>query len=399
VEVECIMYLIEVLFWLIVGLLALFYSAYYGLMFSSAKMRNNILKQPIFPKVSLVVPTYNEGKVIQRKLNDILELEYPKEALEVLIVDSGSIDNTLELAKSFLESKNLSSFRLLTQPKREGKASALNYCRPFCNGDIIVLTDADVLFKTDALVNLVAGFGDQSVGAISGKIVVPNASQSTSTKFEKSYRNIFDIIRIGESNIDSTPIFNGPISAFRKDLMDDLNPSTIADDTELSLKVREKGWKAIYEPRALAYERTPANFKSKNKQKIRRGQGIIQSLIWHRKMVFASKYGKYGSVILPSEIFMHVISPLVVLTTIALAILNLVLTPGFLLKFGLLLLCSLVLIILIRFGPRIIGRNTYFNPLEAFATFMNSQFNLIFSMLSLVLCRNNSTWEKIEDVR
>jgi cellulose synthase/poly-beta-1,6-N-acetylglucosamine synthase-like glycosyltransferase len=391
---------VELFFWLISGLLVLFYAVYFSLMFNSVKKPNKLLKQRIFPKVSLIIPTYNEEKVIQRKLFDITKVEYPKDALEVLVVDSGSIDNTLELAKSFVESQSEGfSFRFLTQPKREGKASALNYCRTFCEGDIIVLTDADVLFKKDALRELVAGFADQSVGAISGRLIILNATQSVSTKFEKSYRGFFDIIRTGESNLDSTPIFNGPISAFRVELMDDLEPSTVADDTELSLKVREKGWKAIYEPKALAYEYTPSSFRLRNKQKIRRGQGIIQSFLWHKKMIFNPKYGKYGLIILPCEFFMHVISPLLVLVIIALAISNLVLTSSFILRFGLLLLSCLVIFGLLRFVPKFLGRNTHFNPFEAFTTFMTSQFSLIFGMLSLVLGRNSSVWEKIDAVR
>jgi cellulose synthase/poly-beta-1,6-N-acetylglucosamine synthase-like glycosyltransferase len=394
------MNLFEIFFWIISGLFALFYFAYYILMFNTARKPDNVLKQRIFPKVTLIVPTYNEEKVIQRKLFDIKELEYPKDSFEVILVDSGSVDNTLGLVKSFSESQSdFFSLRVLAQPKREGKASALNFCRPFCKGDIIVLTDADVLFKKNALTELVAGFADQSVGAISGKIVILNPNQSTSTKFEKSYRGIFDIIRTGESKLDSTPIFNGPISAFRKELIGDLKLSTVSDDTELSLKVREKGWKTIYEPRAVAYEYTPQSFRSRNNQKIRRGQGVIQSFLWHKKMVFNPKYGKYGLFILPSEFFMHVISPLLILATIVLALSNLMLTSGFILRFGLLLFGSLAIFSLIGFVPKLFGRNNPFNPFEAFATFLTSQFSLFLSMVSLVSGKNRYAWEKIEDVR
>ena len=393
------MNLSEVFFWVISGLLALFYLAYYGLMFHAAKKSNNVLKRTIFPKISLVVPTYNEEKVIQRRLSDILELEYPKDALEVLVVDSGSIDNTLELIGQFSKREKRISLRLLVQPKREGKASALNYCRPYCTGEIIVLTDADALFKKDALTKLVASFADQSVGAVSGRLIILNADQCTSTRFEKCYRDIFDIIRTGESNLDSTPIFNGPISAFRKELMSDLKLNTVADDTELSLKMREKGWKAIYEPQAIAYEYTPPSFKSKIKQKMRRGQGIIQSFLWHRKMIFNLKYGKYGLFILPSELFMHVISPLLVLTIMALAILNLIFVSDFVLPFGVLMLVSLVFFGLTRFLLKFSREQKYLDPFEAFATFFSNQLSLTFSMLLLIVGRDNYAWEKIGEVR
>ncbi len=406
------MLIIEILFWLFAGFLVLFYSFYFGLVTRSAKKSGNPLKQQIFPTVTLVIPTFNEGKVIQRKLLNTLELEYPKDALDVLVVDSASTDNTVELTKSFLAEHNNFPFRLLVQQKREGKASALNYCRPFCKGEIIVLTDADVIFRKDTLAKLVSGFENQSVGAISGKLIIANSGKSASTEFEKSYRDIFDKIRSGESNMDSTPIFNGPVSAFRKELMVELNPLTIADDTELSMNVREKGWKAIYEPRALAYEYSPTNFRSKNKQKIRRGQGIIQSFLWHKKMIFSNKFGKYGLVILPSEFFMHIISPILILAIIALAVLNLIFTSGFAILFFS-LIGVLFLLELISYVPKYVRRNNNnlatstlvaspnqsFKPINTLATFLNSQFNLIFSMLSLVFGRKSHAWEKIDDVR
>ena len=338
------MNLIALIFWSFIGILGLFYCTYYGLMFVYARKSGSISdfntklyefvgKEGCLPKISLIIATYNEEKVIKRKLMNIQGLIYPKEALEILVVDSGSIDNTVNLAKNFLENESIFPYRIVLQEKREGKASALNYCRQFCNGDILVITDADVSFEKNTLLQLVSRFKDASVGAISGKVIISNADKSTSTKIEKSYRDIFDVIRTGESNLDSTPIFNGQISAFRKELVDDLDPLTIADDTELSLRVREKGLKAIYEPLALAFEITPDNFKSKNKQKIRRGQGVIQSFLWHRKMIFNRKYGKYGLIILPSEFFMYSVSPVLVVMTIILGFFNIMLTPTFYLFF------------------------------------------------------------------
>ena len=354
------------------------------------------------PFVSLIVPTFNEAKVIERKIANLRELQYPKDSLEVIIVDSGSIDGTVELARASLDGAQTNSvfpFKILVQEKRDGKASALNFCRPYCNGNIIVMTDADTLFEKQALALIVSKFEDPTVGAVSGKLIIRNSKDTTSTKFEKSYRDIFDIIRTGESNLDSTPIFNGPISAYRKDLMADLNPATIADDTELSLKIREKGWKAIYEPLACAYEYTPENFKSKNKQKIRRGQGILQSFLWHRHMIFDANYGIYGLIILPSEFFMHAISPLLIVFTILFGALNLLLTTGFALLFSILLAVSLILFVSIKITSKFFTKIEIFNPFGAFATFLGSQYTLLFSMFLLVSHKNNSKWEKIEDVR
>jgi ABC-type transport system involved in cytochrome bd biosynthesis fused ATPase/permease subunit len=116
-------------------------------------------------------------------------------------------------------------------------------------------------------------------------------------------------------------------------------------------------------------------------------------------MIFHPKYGTYGLVILPSELFMHVVSPLLVVAVIALGILNAVLTPGFALIFGAIFAVLLIFYSLTTIAIKISGKKDVFNVTQALSTFLNSQFSLIYSMLLLVWGRNSSSWEKIEDVR
>jgi len=390
------------LLWSSLGSLAIFYLSYYCLMVYEAKKPNTVRKQRIFPKVSLVIPTYNEGSVIFRKLENVKNLDYPKEELEVLVVDSGSSDTTCQVVQNFIH-QNLGelNLRLITQSQRMGKASALNYAWQHCKGEVVIISDADAIFEETAVEKIVQNFGDPMVGAATGRLFILNADQSTVTRLEKSYRDIYEILRVGESNMGSTPIFNGPIAAFRRELLDELDSNTVADDTELSLMIREKGWKTVYDPEAVTYEYSPNKFESKVKQKTRRGQGIIQSFIRHRKILFDPKYGKYGFIVFPCEFFMHVISPILVMSVIILTLTILALKPlilSTLLLMVVLMLIASALTLLIQ-RKLLSNRQTTINPIAILATFLNHQVCLIFGLFSLFVRKTNYKWKKIEEVR
>jgi cellulose synthase/poly-beta-1,6-N-acetylglucosamine synthase-like glycosyltransferase len=206
---------------------------------------------------------------------------------------------------------------------------------------------------------------------------------------------------MGESNMDSTPIFNGPVMAFRKDLIEKLRSETIADDTEISLKIRKKGWRAIYAPDAVAYEYTPVAFYSRLKQKVRRGQGIIQSFVRHKDFLFNSKYARYGLVIFPCEFFMHIVSPILSLMTLILILVTFLVNP--VLVFHLVLIASSLLVLssLVLFVRKLVTKSegAIMNPFSFLRTFLNHQFCLLISLSFFILRKSNYKWETIDDVR
>ena len=391
---------LETLLWLSMGLLVLFYLSYYGLMVYEGKKPDNVRKRRIFPRVSLVVPTYNEEEVILRKLKNVKSLDYPKEKLEVIVVDSASTDKTRQIVQNFADKNTVKlKLRLITQSKRLGKASALNYARQYCNGEIVIISDVDVTFEERAITKIVQNFADSAVGAVSGRLFIVNSDQSSITQLEESYRRLFRTLRIGESRIDSTPIFNGPIMAFRKGLLDELESDTVTDDIELALKIREKGWRAIYEPEAVAYEFTPAHARSRIKQKSRRGFGIIQSFIRHRRILFNPKYGKYGLIVFPGEFFMHIISPILVAVSIASIIIGLVLRPSFLVPFMLIAVSLFAFFGLSSLIQKLTTNKIIANPVPILATFLDQQMCLLLSLFFFFIGRSSYKWEKIEEVR
>jgi cellulose synthase/poly-beta-1,6-N-acetylglucosamine synthase-like glycosyltransferase len=392
----------EAFLWSLIGLLAIFYFTYYCLIIYEFKKPNNVRKQEIFPKVTLIIPTYNEEKTILRKLKNVKDLDYPKKMLEVLVVDSGSLDGTQEIVEDFMyQSPSELNLRMINQQQRMGKASAFNYACQHCHDEILILSDADAIFENNTIAKLVENFADPMVGAVTGRLIILNADQSSVTKLEKNYRNIFEILRVGESKMDSTPVFNGPIVAFRREIIEELDPETIADDTEISLKIRKKGWKAIYEPEAIAYEYTPTTFSSGLRQKVRRGHGIIQSFVRHKDFLFNSKYGKYGFVIFPSEFFMHIISPILILMALILTLVTLSVSPSMIIYFisivaSLLVLSGLMLLVRKIFAK---SKNATINPISLLMTFLNHQICLLLSLSLFLLGKENYKWEKIDEIR
>jgi cellulose synthase/poly-beta-1,6-N-acetylglucosamine synthase-like glycosyltransferase len=257
------------------------------------------------PTVSIVIPTYNEEIIIGKKLDYILDLNFPIELIEIIIIDS-STDNTQKIIKKYKEKYN--NIRLIDEGKREGLATALNKAYAAAINQIVVKTDCDSLLHKDALLHMAENFADESVGGVCGKQIVINAS-----KVEEGYRSIQSELQILESWLDSTIIFHGPFSAYRRKLIVPIDPLSLADDSELAVKIRKQGYRTIIDPEIKFYEASQSRFFKRRMQKDRRGKGIIRLLLQHRDVLFNPFYGKYGMVIFPMYYFMMIISPYILL--------------------------------------------------------------------------------------
>lgn len=393
--------IVEIIFWSLFFLVLIFYCSYYLLNIYFSRKPGKYRKKEIFPVVSFLVPTYNEDKTILQKLENITSLDYPKTALEILVVDSNSSDNTQRIVREFISQNLEFNIHFMSQEKKLGKASALNLALQHAHGEIVIMSDADALFDKSAITKLVENFADPIVGAVTGKVVIANANQNSSTKLERNYRGIFDILRMGESNIDSTPVFSGPVMAFRKDLFESLSTETIADDTEISMMIREKGAKTVFAQDAIAYECTPVTFNSKFKQKVRRGQGLVQSFWRHKNFLFNPKHGRYGWVVFPAEFFMHLISP-ILLVAILLLTFAVILTNPFMITYFALAAVSLLAIAgLTLLAQRNLGKNKNapVNPFLALRTFLDHELCLLGSITYFLMGKRNFNWEQIEEVR
>lgn len=373
------------------------YIAYFALMYKLSKRKSKFVGKEFYPTLSLIIPTYNESKVILRKLENILELEYPKDKLQVIVVDSASADGTSLLVEDFLaKRKNEFEMRLVSLKQRLGKASALNSIWNYCTGEIVAISDADCLLDKKALSQLVNPFEDDRVGVVTGTHVILNPDDFAAKRIEQSYRSIFNVLRQGESYLDSTPIVNGQLCAYRRDCIENLSTNCVCDDIELALRIRRKGYRIIYEPSAVFFEYTPRKFSARFAQKTRRAQGIIQQMLRFSNMIFRRKYGTFAFLIFPFEFFFHVVSPSMLIALLILLSFNLF-EASFMITISVMFLIFLGVsgaLLLLRYLNK-----SRINLISTALTFFESQVYLLFGLLPLLAGRTSHKWKIIGEVR
>ena len=309
------LHVIQVISWVSFSILLLFYLSYFlVLRYYHHKKKEEVEgSSEFYPKVSLIVPVYNEEKIVSKKIQNISELNYPKEKMEVIFVDGCSTDSTPEIIETY--SKNHDGFvRLIRERQRRGYNSAICEGVLESHGDIIVMTDGGAYYDQNALKHLVARFVDPEVGAVTGKEIVLGDPRALGPRLEATYREFYDFMRTAESQMDSTPDSKGEILAVRRKICENLvqriNLSPSASfDCCIPYQAKLEGYRTVFEPKATYYEYAPSSFMDRMKQQIRRAAILMGSLFLFRNMIMNKKYGKFGLVIAPFHFVMQVILP------------------------------------------------------------------------------------------
>jgi len=241
------------------------------------------------PKVSILVAAYNEEKIIAERIENLLSLHYPADALEILVGSDGSNDRTVEIAKTFLNYQNLRLFDL----GREGKVSVLNTLLKESTGDILVFTDANTMFKADALRHLVRHFVDERIGCVSGQLRLRVKRNCTGSQGESVYWKYENLVKQMESSVGKLSGANGAIYAIRKELCPLIKEGIINDDFFVSTSVISNGYDVIMDQDAIAYEEPNDTLSSQFQRHIRDGAGHYQALAHFSKLL--SPFGGLNS--------------------------------------------------------------------------------------------------------
>jgi len=191
---------------------------------------------------------------------------------------------------------------------------------------------------------------------------------------------------------------------FRSGIIEPPPISTVADDTEMALQVIRKGYRAVYVPEASFSERVPEKNKIRLKQKERRAQGLVQSFIKHRYMLFNNNYGLFGSMIFPAEFIVHVLFPFMLIFTIFFMVLSFYYMPfqtSMITAAGMIIIFSYAIGVYRKFGNRNgNGTNPDFkNILITIFSFFQLQFALFRGAVKLLLFGSSHKWEQIKEVR
>lgn len=238
------------------------------------------------PYVTIIIPTYNEEKVIAERVKNLEALQYPREKLQVIIIDSGSNDRTYQIAQESSGASHLDCLAL-RQEERRGKANAVNHAIQFAKGEIVLVSDANALFEKDSIQQIAKPFADNKVGGAGGRFIT--LGTNLVGKGEELYWSIEGMIRKAESAIYSITNFSGEFNSFRKDLGIVLDEKSLAEDFDLSLQIIERGYRLVYVPEAIVYEPAVEHSKDLIKQKKRRAVGTIQVIFKHIGMFLNPK--------------------------------------------------------------------------------------------------------------
>jgi len=263
------------------------------------------------PNVAVLIPAYNEEKVIERTIQGALDSDYPN--LRVIVIDDGSKDRTLEVARrAFAAEEAAGRVLILTKPNG-GKAEALNFgLEHIGDAELFVGIDADTIIAPDAISRMVPHFLDPKVAAIAGNAKVGNRVNLWTRWQALEYITSQNFERRALNTMGAVSVVPGAIGAWRVDAVREAggyHVDTVAEDADLTMALLRNGYRVEYEDRALAFTEAPTNANALMRQRFRWSFGILQA-VWKHSAVFARK-GALGFVALPNILIFQILLPLV----------------------------------------------------------------------------------------
>ena len=263
------------------------------------------------PDVAVLIPAYNEEKVIERTVRAALASDYPN--LRVIVIDDGSKDKTLEVAQAAFAREEMTGQVLILTKPNSGKADALNFgLEHLRDEEIFVGIDADTMIARDAISRLVPHFLDPQVGAVAGNAKVGNRVNLWTRWQALEYITSQNFERRALNTLGAVSVVPGAIGAWRTSAVREAgayHTDTVAEDADLTMALLERGYRVEYEDRALAYTEAPVNANGLMRQRFRWSFGILQS-VWKHRSAFGRK-GVLGWIALPNIFIFQIVLPLV----------------------------------------------------------------------------------------
>jgi cellulose synthase/poly-beta-1,6-N-acetylglucosamine synthase-like glycosyltransferase/spore germination protein YaaH/peptidoglycan/xylan/chitin deacetylase (PgdA/CDA1 family) len=263
------------------------------------------------PKVAVLIPAYNEEKVIERTVRGALNSTYPN--LRVIVIDDGSKDRTLEVARRAFATEATRGQVIILTKRNSGKADALNYgIEHIGDAELFVGIDADTIIAPDAIARLVPHFINPKVGAIAGNAKVGNRVNLWTRWQALEYITSQNFERRALDVLGAVSVVPGAIGAWRVSAVREAggyHVDTVAEDADLTMALLRNGYRVEYEDMALAYTEAPTNANGLMRQRFRWSFGILQAVYKHRDVV--AREGALGWVALPNIVIFQILLPLV----------------------------------------------------------------------------------------
>ncbi|EIZ80309.1 polysaccharide deacetylase [Novosphingobium sp. Rr 2-17] len=265
------------------------------------------------PTVSVIIPAYNEERVIASSVARVLASDYPE--IQIIVADDGSKDGTSAVvAREFGDDRRVTLLTLVNG----GKAKAINRALQEATGEVVIALDADTQFEPETIRRLVRWFADPKIGAVAGDARVGNRVNLVTRWQAVEYITAQNLERRALAGFDAMTVIPGAVGAWRRAALDSVGgypEDTLAEDQDLTIAIQRKGWRVTYDPRAVAWTEAPETFGALARQRYRWAFGTLQCLWKHRAVLRTREPSGLALVGLPQawlfQIIFAAISPLI----------------------------------------------------------------------------------------
>jgi cellulose synthase/poly-beta-1,6-N-acetylglucosamine synthase-like glycosyltransferase len=313
------------------------------------------VEDKFLPSFSIIVPAKNEGKMIDRLFSALSKLDYPKDKVEIVVVEDGSDDNTFELCEKY--ARTIGNVKILQRSRSNGKPSALNFGLRHCEGEFIAVFDADNVPASDVLLKAAQYFEDSSVAAVQGRTMSINAGENMLTQFVSYEEAIWcEAYLRGKDSLGLFVHLKGSCQFIRRNVLQRLSgfdENMLSEDMELSARLAENGYGIRYGGDVCAWQESPSSLKTLFKQRTRWFRGTMEVALKYGRLMakpclrnFDVEITLYGPFIIIASLLSYFVASVALFASYpfdvlwrTLSFLSLVSTTGLFLLAGATLVC------------------------------------------------------------
>ena len=275
------------------------------------KPESQILEE--LPTLSLIVPAYNEEETIEMTIESALEVDYPKEKYDIIVVNDGSTDQTLEKVRKFEDNSQIT----IIDKENGGKGSALNEGVRESDSEAVACVDADSRLEEDSLKHMVSEMGDEYEGVASAMKVYQPRNMLQKLQWVEYIVGIFTRNIMGLLNaIHVTP---GPLSVYKRDKLEEVglfDEESLVEDQEICFRLQEEQYRIGHSSHAEVYTVAPSTLEGFKNQRYRWYRGSLETILQYKHMMFNREYGDLGIFAIPSKLAQTVLSLFVLFITV-----------------------------------------------------------------------------------
>ncbi len=310
------MCMISFFFWLALAIIIYSYIGYGIIIWVYLKVKalftrpKPVIRKDLYePEVSLIIATFNEEKVIQKKIENTLQLNYPAEKLKIIFAADGSTDNTVDIIRGY------PGIQLLFKPGREGKVAAINRAMLKVTTPYVIFCDANTYLNSNCIREIVKHYTNPEIGAVAGekKIIDSAENSSTAGAGEGLYWKYESFLKNLDSRFHTVVGAAGELFSIRTSLFEPVANNILLDDFMISMQICRKGYRVMYEPAAFATEAPSSSMKEEQKRKIRISAGGFQSVFLLKDLLNIFRYGKLSFLYISHRVLRWTLCPILLL--------------------------------------------------------------------------------------